>query len=361
MAERRAVNKYYPPEWDPSHGSLNTFHGSHPLRERASRLRSEGILVIRFEMPFHIRCLSCHSHIGRGVRYNANKQRTGHYLSTPTFSFTMNCHLCGGRIRIDTDPQLGDYVVREGGRRIVEGGGEDDDRIVVGEEDEERERRDTDGLYRLEREQLDQAKGREAQSTLSRLLERSARMKDDFGASLLMRSFAREEREAEGRRLRERTVKGLRMDLAAPRAEDLAEAQAVRFGPVESEREARKRRRSERKGEAGEGLGLASAVDADDSAALKTKRQRRVGELTVARDGPAESDEKRPSQLRTAALRQLLVKKEAAMQKDEAPTVNGVGVDGGAGLARAAHPPANASLQSLAAYDSNDDDDDDER
>ena len=374
MAERKATNKYYPPEWDPSKGSLNTFHGSHPLRERASRLRSEGVLVIRFEMPFHIRCLSCHAHIGKGVRYNADKQRTGQYLSTPTFSFTMTCHLCGGRIRVDTDPQLGDYVVKEGGRRIVDSGGEDDERLVVGEDEEERERRESDGLYRLEREQLDRTKGREAQSTLQLLMARSARMKDDFGASQLLRSRMREGREEAGRKLRERTDRGLRMDLVPAREEDLVEAQAVRFGRVETEKEARKRRKRERKEGNREGLGLSKAVDADASATQRLKSQRGVGELTVAAERRGDVDDKeQPSSLRTAELRQLLVKKEAGQAKAEGLAASSEGAERSAGFARAAAAaaaavsppsspaasspsrPARAPLQSLTAYESDDD------
>jgi len=34
-------------------GSLNTYHGQHPLRERAKKL-NQGILVIRFEMPYNV-------------------------------------------------------------------------------------------------------------------------------------------------------------------------------------------------------------------------------------------------------------------------------------------------------------------
>uniref|UniRef100_A0A8D2Q130 Probable splicing factor YJU2B n=1 Tax=Zosterops lateralis melanops TaxID=1220523 RepID=A0A8D2Q130_ZOSLA len=49
----------------PQHGSLNKYHHSHPLRERARKL-SQGILVIRFEMPFNIWCDGCQNHIGMG-------------------------------------------------------------------------------------------------------------------------------------------------------------------------------------------------------------------------------------------------------------------------------------------------------
>ncbi|GLU04797.1 hypothetical protein SLE2022_219280 [Rubroshorea leprosula] len=50
LAAARADNFYYLPEWDPSQGSLNKFHGQHDLRERARKI-DQGILVIRFETP----------------------------------------------------------------------------------------------------------------------------------------------------------------------------------------------------------------------------------------------------------------------------------------------------------------------
>ncbi|XP_015706401.1 LOW QUALITY PROTEIN: coiled-coil domain-containing protein 130 [Coturnix japonica] len=85
MGERKGTNKYYPPDFDPAkHGSLNRYHGSHPLRERARKL-SQGILVIRFEMPFNIWCDGCKNHIGMGVRYNAEKRKVGNYYTTPIY------------------------------------------------------------------------------------------------------------------------------------------------------------------------------------------------------------------------------------------------------------------------------------
>ena len=101
MGERKGQNFYYPPDFDPKkHGSLNGYHGVHALRERARKL-DRGILiircviifiilmtsfiVIRFEMPYNIWCLSCNKHIGMGVRYNAEKTKIGMYYTTPVY------------------------------------------------------------------------------------------------------------------------------------------------------------------------------------------------------------------------------------------------------------------------------------
>ncbi|KAK4430170.1 Coiled-coil domain-containing protein [Sesamum alatum] len=104
LAAARADNFYYPPEWDPKKGGLNKFHGQHALRERARKL-DQGILIIRFEMPFNIWCGGCESMIAKGVRFNAEKKQVGNYYSTKIWSFTMKSACCKHEIVIQTDPQ----------------------------------------------------------------------------------------------------------------------------------------------------------------------------------------------------------------------------------------------------------------
>ena len=66
MGERKGTNKYYPPDFDPKkHASLDAYHGTHALRERANKLHM-GILIIRFEMPYNIWCEGCGQHVGMG-------------------------------------------------------------------------------------------------------------------------------------------------------------------------------------------------------------------------------------------------------------------------------------------------------
>ncbi|KAL7279374.1 hypothetical protein ACG7TL_007215 [Trametes sanguinea] len=113
----QGFNKYYPPDFDPQkHGSLNSYRGKHALGDRARKL-DQGILIVRFELPFNIWCGTCNNHIGMGVRYNAEKKKIGNYYSTPIYSFRCKCHLCDGWFEIQTDPKNTRYVVVSGARQ----------------------------------------------------------------------------------------------------------------------------------------------------------------------------------------------------------------------------------------------------
>ena len=64
------------------------------------------LLVSRFELPYNIWCNGCGSHVGMGVRYNAEKTKVGNYYSTPIYKFRMKCHLCDSHFEIQTDPKV---------------------------------------------------------------------------------------------------------------------------------------------------------------------------------------------------------------------------------------------------------------
>jgi len=116
----QGFNKYYPPDFDPDkHKSLNAYQGKHALGDRARKL-DQGVLITRFELPFNIWCLNCNSHIGMGVRYNAEKRKIGMYYSTPIYAFRCKCHLCSGWFEIRTDPKNTRYVVEYGARQKIE-------------------------------------------------------------------------------------------------------------------------------------------------------------------------------------------------------------------------------------------------
>ncbi|XP_045406602.1 probable splicing factor YJU2B [Lemur catta] len=196
MGERKGVNKYYPPDFNPKkHGSLNRYHNSHPLRERARKL-SQGILIIRFEMPYNIWCDGCKNHIGMGVRYNAEKKKVGNYYTTPIYRFRMKCHLCVNYIEMQTDPANCDYVIVSGAQRKEERWDMVDNEQVLTTEHEKKQKLETDAMFRLEHGEADRSTLKKALPTLSHIQEAQSAWKDDFALNSMLRRRFREKKKA---------------------------------------------------------------------------------------------------------------------------------------------------------------------
>uniref|UniRef100_A0A670KIE9 Probable splicing factor YJU2B n=1 Tax=Podarcis muralis TaxID=64176 RepID=A0A670KIE9_PODMU len=188
------LSLYYPPDFDPAkHGSLNKYRNSHPLRERARKL-SQGILIIRFEMPYNIWCDGCQNHIGMGVRYNAEKKKVGNYYTTPIYRFRMKCHLCPNHIEMQTDPANCDYVIVSGARRKEERWDVEANEQIVATAHEEKQKLETDAMYRLEHGSKDQSKLQRALPTLQNIQEAQSAWKDDFALNSRLRRKFREEK-----------------------------------------------------------------------------------------------------------------------------------------------------------------------
>ena len=122
MAEYAAMQgfnmgKYVPPDLEGT-TSGNKLHNKNALGARASKLK-QGILTVRFEMPYAIWCSTCPKPtiIGQGVRFNAEKRKVGNYYTTPIWSFKMRHAACGGEIELQTDPKNTAYVVISGAKK----------------------------------------------------------------------------------------------------------------------------------------------------------------------------------------------------------------------------------------------------
>lgn len=195
MGERKGTNKYYPPDFDPAkHGSLNGYHKTHALRERARKL-SQGILIIRFEMPYNIWCDGCKNHIGMGVRYNAEKKKVGNYYSTPIYRFRMKCHLCVNYIEMQTDPASCDYVIVSGASRKEERWDMAENEQILTTERTEKEKLETDAMFKLDHGGKDKEKLKRALPSLSEIQDHQSGWKDDFQLnSSLRRKFRTEKK-----------------------------------------------------------------------------------------------------------------------------------------------------------------------
>ncbi|KNE62425.1 hypothetical protein AMAG_07644 [Allomyces macrogynus ATCC 38327] len=189
-------NKYYPKDFDPKkHNSVNQHVGVHPLGARARKLKSEGILIIRFELPFNIWCLGCNKHIGMGVRYNAEKKKVGNYYSTPIWSFRMKCHLCPNWIEIHTDPKNTRYVVASGAKQKVEEFDPADAGTMQINDESTTARIASDPLFKLEHATLDQQRAKIANDELEELKEtRDAHWEDPYAMNQELRRKFREDK-----------------------------------------------------------------------------------------------------------------------------------------------------------------------
>ncbi|KAM4675014.1 putative splicing factor YJU2B [Discoglossus pictus] len=249
MGERKGTNKYYPPDFDPAkHGSLNRYNNSHPLRERARKL-SQGILIIRFEMPYNIWCDGCKNHIGMGVRYNAEKKKVGNYYTTPIYRFRMKCHLCVNYIEMQTDPANCDYVIVSGAQRKEERWDMGENEQILTTEHEQKQKLETDSMFRLEHGVADKEKLQRAVPSLSELQEVQSAWRDDFAINSLLRSKFREEKkqikEEEERDQVLLKKASLNLQLLPETEEDKKLASLLKYRSLESYEQKQKMKRSE--------------------------------------------------------------------------------------------------------------------
>ncbi|KAK5898791.1 hypothetical protein CesoFtcFv8_008336 [Champsocephalus esox] len=216
MGERKGQNHYYPPDFNPvKHGSLNGYHKTHPLRERARKL-SQGILIIRFEMPFNIWCDGCKNHIGMGVRYNAEKKKVGNYYTTPIYRFKMKCHLCVNYIEMQTDPATCDYVIVTGGSRKEERWDMAENEQIITTEHKEKEKLETDAMFKLDHGGKDKEKMKKALPSLAEIQDYQASKKDDFQLNSSLRRKFRTEKKVIAEQEEKDNMVRLRTNLSIP-------------------------------------------------------------------------------------------------------------------------------------------------
>lgn len=222
--------------------SGNQIHKKHALGNRANKI-SQGILTVRFEMPFPIWCTHCPKPtiIGQGVRFNAEKKKVGNYYSSPIYSFRMKHIACGGVIEIRTDPQNTAYVVTEGARKRDLG----DDKVEEGDikilTSEEREKLRANAFAALEGKVEDKQRLEHAKLRIEELQELSSQQWDDpYAMNRKLRSdfrVGRHSREKEARvtgALQDRMSLGI--DLLPDHEDDIRKAKLIDFGGLEQEK-----------------------------------------------------------------------------------------------------------------------------
>jgi hypothetical protein len=134
MAERKVINKYYPPDFDPSKLPRYLFFRlqGRSLRYfsffRTKRLKNKQ-QTVNMMMPMSVTCKSCGQYIYRGTKFNSKKETVQgeDYLGILIFRFYMKCPNCSAEFTIKTDPKHADYSAEFNCSRQMEPWREEDD------------------------------------------------------------------------------------------------------------------------------------------------------------------------------------------------------------------------------------------
>lgn len=137
-------------------------------------------------MPYNIWCEGCNNHIGTGVRYNAEKSKTGKYYSTTTYKFRMKCHLCENYIEMETDPQNLDYKILSGARRQERRWDPTQNEQIVPDKEVSAKLAD-DPMFRLEHGVVDRNKKERVSTVLEKLESLQGRWKEDYHFNKVLR------------------------------------------------------------------------------------------------------------------------------------------------------------------------------
>jgi len=130
MSERKVLNKYFPPDFDPD-----------LIPRRKGPRNSQQ--VVRLMAPFSMRCNTCGEYIYKGKKFNARKETVDgeDYYGIKIFRFYIKCTLCSAEITFKTDPKNTDYTAEHGASRNFEPwreerAVEEEDRLAKLEEEE---------------------------------------------------------------------------------------------------------------------------------------------------------------------------------------------------------------------------------
>eukprot|EP01033_Poteriospumella_lacustris_P002317 gene2317-1693_t len=142
MGERKVLNNYIPPDFDPS------------IIPRIKRQKDK-LVEVRMMLPFSLRCNTCGEYMYRGKKFNSKSEFVvgDDYLGIRKLRFYIKCTNCAAEITFKTDPKNSDYECESGASRNFESWR--DTEQAIEEEKREREDEEIDPMKNLEHRTMD--------------------------------------------------------------------------------------------------------------------------------------------------------------------------------------------------------------
>ncbi|KAJ9108093.1 hypothetical protein QFC19_002558 [Naganishia cerealis] len=166
MAERKVLNKYFPPDFDPS---------KIPRR----KMPKDAQQTVRLMAPFTMCCNTCGEFIYKGKKFNAKKETAQgeEYYGIKIFRFYIKCTRCSSEITFKTDPKNADYICEHGAKRNFEPTTAAASYVPnAAEDDEDAGSDEEDPMKALEESQAAAKRQMEDEDELADLRQRNARL-----------------------------------------------------------------------------------------------------------------------------------------------------------------------------------------
>ncbi len=103
MADRKVLNKYFPPDWDPRF-----------LAKRQPPKNNQ--ICLRSMLPMTLCCTSCGNYMGRGTKFNSRQEEAPEAMwkGIKVWRFYLKCASCSQEMTFMTDPANDHYVTEHG-------------------------------------------------------------------------------------------------------------------------------------------------------------------------------------------------------------------------------------------------------
>lgn len=162
MGERKVINKYYPPDFDPS----KLPRGKKPKNAQ---------ITVRVMLPMTCCCNTCGEYIYKGKKFNSRKETVigEEYLGIKIFRFYIKCTRCSAELTFKTDPEHSAYRAEFGMKENFEPMRVDMENDLKRKQREESE--DGDAMKALENRTIDSKKEMDILDTLDELRALNAR------------------------------------------------------------------------------------------------------------------------------------------------------------------------------------------
>jgi len=163
MSERKILNKYFPPDFDPS-----------KIPKRVKKKNEQH--KVRLMAPFSMHCISCGNWIAKSTKFNARKETVEGemYLTIKIYRFYIRCPRCSAEITFKTDPKNADYVCEHGALRNFDSSREEK---ILGEEMklERQKQEENNPMKALENRTLESKKEMDILDALDEIRTKNAR------------------------------------------------------------------------------------------------------------------------------------------------------------------------------------------